>query len=208
MCSCATLQFEQQIAQQVSYNATLHRHRRRFHARAGEVLTRKLDAKKQVLANGQIAELSDLHESIAGHFWEAIKGRLTETGEGGVTEAELMGFCTSAIWSTQFNWSFTGYGWQVYCSYQSEAISELRDVDPPYILQHCCVSLITAPCLTSLAPICTQAQLQECIQSGTYRPDELGWIKLQLKIAQECSHWEMFDSLLVKENGEHRSSTE
>ena len=58
-------------------------------------------------------EMSELHESIAGHFWEAIKGRLTEKSEGRVTEAELVGFSTSAIWSTQCSMVFTGHGWQV-----------------------------------------------------------------------------------------------
>ena len=106
-------QFEQQIAQQVSYSATLHRHRRRLHARAGEVLRRNLGTKKQLLGNGQSIELSELHERIAEHFWEAIKGKLTEKGEGSVTEAELMGFSKSAIWSTQKSMAFTGHGWQV-----------------------------------------------------------------------------------------------
>ena len=58
-------------------------------------------------------EMSELHESIAGHFWEAIKGRLTEKSEGRVTEAELMGFSTSAIWSMQCSMAFYGHGWQV-----------------------------------------------------------------------------------------------
>ena len=122
-------QFEQQIAQQVSYNATLHRHRRRLHASAGEALRRKLDVEKQIVGNEQSMELSELHESIAGHFWEAIKGRLAEKSEGRVTEAELMGFSTSAIWSTERSMAFAGQGWQVsyrpaYCSYHGdEAIS-------------------------------------------------------------------------------------
>ena len=109
----AHTQFEQQIVRQVSYNATLHRHRRKLHARAGEALTRKLDMKKQLVENGQSRELSELHESIAGHFWEAIKGRLTDKSEGRVTEAELMGFSTAAIWSTDRSVAFTGHGWKV-----------------------------------------------------------------------------------------------
>ena len=58
-----------------------------------------------------------------------------------------------------------------------------------------------------LPPLFSQAQLQECIQADTHRPDEVGWIKMQLKIAQECFRWATLDILLLKENGEQRSST-
>jgi hypothetical protein len=53
----------------------------------------------------------------------------------------------------------------------------------------------------SIAP---QVQLQECIQPETHRPHELGWIKLQLEVAETCAHFDLLQ--LVLQGNEQRNS--
>ena len=111
-------QFVQQTACEVAYNTTLHRHRRRLHSQAGRLLETRLDALTQTVGERQPQKVVELHNSIARHFWEAIKARMgVDIGEEQVTEAELRGFVTSATWVTKhfliFGHEGSKDGWQV-----------------------------------------------------------------------------------------------